>query len=68
MTTQEIKQLFTDTLIRMNVAVFLYKIEIEDYGDGHGVVCATNDAGAQFKAYYNLDYSGVFTEWEMVTA
>lgn len=65
MTPTEAKQRFTRTLTAMNVAAFLYKVEVAAFGDNalpYGVVRATNANGAVFIARY---WGNEFTEWEL---
>lgn len=65
MTSTEAKQKFTAILTAMNVAAFLYKIEVASFGDNalpYGVVRATNANGAVFTARY---WGDEFTEWEL---
>lgn len=65
MTPTEAKQRFTQMLTAMNVAAFLYKIEVASFGDKalpYGVVRATNGNGAVFTARY---WGNEFTEWEL---
>lgn len=65
MREQQLKASFTQHMLNLNMAVMLYKIEIDDYGDGRGYIRATNAHGCTLTAYYDTAFESPFVEWEV---